>query len=156
MKPTSVQYLFAQDWPLKVWRTVIPLLCVAAVVTACEPTPTLFTEWESALWFGCALLLALPLGWFAAILVGWFVLGPLYYGRGLDNGAPFQPGDRVRILVGPHRDRIACVYARWQGDSVRVGLGEKEKEDWRDVFCSTQLLREESVEPVAAVDRPLA
>ena len=103
-----MQYFFARDWPLKIWLTVFPLLCGAAVVRACEPTPTLLREWRAILWLVGAVLLALPIGWFSAILVGVLVLGPLYYDRGLKNGAPFCPGDRVRILIGPRCDRIGC------------------------------------------------
>ncbi|HEY4760490.1 MAG TPA: KOW motif-containing protein, partial [Thermoguttaceae bacterium] len=81
-----------------------------------------------------------------ALLCGWFILSPIYYDRGLKNGAPFREGDMVRILVGPHRDRIVKVYAMWQGNTVRVELGDKEKREFKDIFSPAQLLREENAE----------
>jgi hypothetical protein len=150
MKPTRVQNWFAQDWPLKIWLTVIPALTVAAAVWACGPSLAVLGDWTTAVRLAAVVILALPLGWFAAILVGWFVLGPLYYDQGLKNGAPFQPGDRVRILIAPHRDRLARVYSLWQGACVRVELGEEEKETFQDIFSPTQLLREPSPEPHCA------
>ncbi len=141
MKPTPLQYFFARDWPRKIWMVAAPLYIVFFIVRECHPTFSLFMDWQAVFWLFCVALLALPIGFFLAILMGWFILGPLYFDRGLKNGGPFRPGDRVRILTGPHRDRIVVVYSLWQGDSVRVELSEEEKKNYKDVFSPVQLLR---------------
>ena len=153
MKPSRLQKFVAQDWPIKIWLAVITALHVAVALWACGPSLTMLSDWSAVAWLGAVIILAVPVGWFSAILVGWFVLGPMYYGWGLKNGSPFHVGDRVRILVGPHRDCIARVYSLWQGDCVRVELGAEEKEVFHDIFSPTQLLREPNGEPVAAPDR---
>ena len=89
--------------------------------------------------FGCFLGLLL------AILLGWFVLGPLYYSQVERNGGPFKVGDEVLILTGPFRDRVARVYSPWQGDRVRVDLGEEAKQRFRDIFSQTQLLNTQTI-----------
>ena len=63
------------------------------------------------------------------------------------NGAPFHAGDWVRILHGQHQSQIVRVYEVWiDRDQVRVELGEKEKEDVRDVFSFLQVRRIERSE----------
>ncbi len=147
MKPSRMQYWFAQGWPGRTWFTVIPLLLVLAAVRACEPTPALLLNWRCLLQFVGLVLLSLLLAFFSAILVGWPILGPIYYDRGLKNGAPFHEGDLVRISAGPHRDRIVGVCELWASrDQVRVELGEKEKEEVKDVLSFTQICREQDAE----------
>jgi hypothetical protein len=43
---------------------------------------------------------------------------------------------------------MARVYSDWRDDCVRVELGEREKENFEDIFDPIQLLRED-VEPNA-------
>lgn len=51
------------------------------------------------------------------------------------NGAPFREGDVVRILRGPHKQKVVPIYDVWiERDQVRVNLGEKEKNEMSDVF----------------------
>lgn len=51
------------------------------------------------------------------------------------HGAPFQPGDFVRILRGAHRNKEVRVYDVWpERYQIRVELGEKEKAEVTDVF----------------------
>jgi hypothetical protein len=58
------------------------------------------------------------------------------------HGAPFHPGDSVRILRRPHRNEICRIYAVWEErDEVRVELGEKEKKEVTDVFSFLQVRR---------------
>ena len=59
------------------------------------------------------------------------------------NGQPFREGDWVRILVGPHRDRVVRVYQVWkERDEVLVELGEQEAKDVKDVFWNVEVCRE--------------
>jgi len=91
-------------------------------------------------------VIALPIGFLLAIFPGWFIIGPLYAVRGQINGGPFKVGDTVQILAGPYKGRVTRVYSTWQGNSLRVELGEKEKEDYKDIFSPGELLREENTD----------
>ena len=77
-----------------------------------------------------------------AALLGPFILGPIYHYRGVLNGYPFQPGDRVQILVGANRDRIVQVVEvwDWRGD-LRVNLGEFATPRARTFFQFTQVIK---------------
>ena len=58
------------------------------------------------------------------------------------NGAPFHEGDMVRILTGPHRDRVCRIYALWsERGQVRVDLGESAAKDVTDVFSYVEICR---------------
>ena len=93
-----------------------------------------------SIWTVLAILPALPLG----ALFGMFILWPIIQiiCRSL-NGAPFHPGDMVRILAGKHRDRVVRVYEIWPSrGQVRVELGEQEEKAVKDVFMDIQVCRE--------------
>lgn len=143
MKAGFVHYFYAHDWPMKLWFIGIPLLFPLGVIFICKPTLALFSEWRYMLHFGIALIVSIPLGFFVGLIIGWPVLGSLYHDRCLKNGGPFHEGDIVRILVGPHKGRVVRVYSTWRWDTVRVELGDSEKETSRDIFSQTQLLRED-------------
>lgn len=58
------------------------------------------------------------------------------------NGAPFKAGDEVRILRGPHRDKITRVYETWDvRKELRVDLGEELKQSVKDVFNVEEVCR---------------
>ena len=141
-----MQIFFAQDWPLRIWLTVGSVAAFVASVRACDVSMTTFSAWQPALWVLVVAVVSPMLGYFAAILLGVFIFGPMYYSRGRINGAPFKERDVVQVLTGPHRGKITTVYAMWQGDSVRVRLGEMESKTFKDVFQTTQLLREPQAE----------
>ena len=148
-----MQYFFARHSPFKIWLTLGTLLCVAVAIAACEPTPATLMEPGAVLWLIGVALLSLPAGWLCALLAGAVVFGSIYQCRCSRYGPPFQPGDWVRILAGPHRDRVSRVYSLWQGDTVRVELGEKEKAEFKDIFSPVQLLKVQDVESESAADQ---
>jgi hypothetical protein len=79
----------------------------------------------------------------AAFVVSVFVLWP-FAGRlvGRFNGAPFEVGEVVCILVGSNRDRTVRVYAVWsERGQVRVELGDTEKATITDVFGYWEICR---------------
>ena len=148
MKPTRLHYFYAQKWPIWIWIICAPLLCVALMASALSP-PASFspTEPETRSYLFLLAIAAL-LGWAAGALVGKFVLGPIYFHRAQLNGAPFQPGDRVEILVGPNRGRIVQVLESWHWrGTAKVDLGEgaapirKNTFSSKDIFEETQLLK---------------
>lgn len=139
-----MQYIVAEGWLHRIWFTGIPLLCTLAAIGMLKPTPELLSDWRN-LFNIAVIVLAVPIiGYFSALLIGFFILGPILYSRGLKNGAPFHKGDLVRILVSPHRDRLVRVYEVWESrDQVRVELGAKEEEEVKDVFSFTQICKEQ-------------
>ena len=164
MKPTRAQYFFAGSRLLKVLLQVLFFLlfvgapvCFAYVVAGLlahvyQPLSDIWNLVRLAFFVIVALLLGVLLVLVAgSCLAGifWPILRPFFEARDVKNGAPFRVGDRVRILAGRHKDRVVRVYSDWRYDSVRVELGEKEKEKFTDIFSSLQLLRED-VEPDAA------
>jgi hypothetical protein len=146
MKPSRIHYFFAEEWPARLWLMTGPVLEGLFALRACHPTLALLGDWSSIpRWVGISVL-GLLLAFFAPILLGWFVIAPLYYIRSVDNGEPFREGDLVHILVGHHRDRVVRVLetqdiAPWAGaHRVRVDLGTSVGKDGEDVFRSYQIL----------------
>lgn len=60
------------------------------------------TNWDNIFPFAAVVVLSFLSGWFASIIPGWFIFGPLLYSQGIANGGPFVPGDTVRIIAGKH------------------------------------------------------
>lgn len=58
------------------------------------------------------------------------------------HGTPFQPGDLVRVLRGPHKDKVLPVYDVWaERYQIRLELSAKEKMDFTDVFSFLSVQR---------------
>lgn len=98
------------------------------------------------LWSGLRVVFAMALAalaaMFSAFLLSLFILGPIYDSQGIANGAPYQPGDLVLLLVGPHQGKVLPVYQVWdQRSEVRVWIGEPEERRADDVFGYAQVLR---------------
>lgn len=145
MKPTRLHYFYAYKLPVWIWIIVVPQLCVVLMAKGLGPPPALCPPGTEAGSYLMLLGLAWLLGWAGSALVGPFVLGPIYFHRARLNGAPFQVGDPVRILVGPCRGRVVRVLASVDGRGmVTVYLGETvggKRKRRRDTFEETQLLR---------------
>lgn len=147
MQPSRVQYFYADHWPIRLWHGA----AIALSIIGWWHVGGWAALLDRTTWFLAipALVLFVALGHFTGLLVGWPILGALYYGRMLENGGPFKPGDPVRILSRPHRGRISRVYAAWQGDYVRVELGDGAKERFEDIFHPAELLRVQADVPLA-------
>ncbi len=149
MKASAIHYFFAQEWPAKIWLTAFLVLFPLGTAYMCWSLVAFSAVWTDWLIFFGSLLIAVPLGWFVGILIGWPVLGPLYYDRGPRNGEPFHQGEAVQILTGRYRDRVVRVIDAYDTENcagahrVRVELGER-VETGQDVFASYQVLRASS------------
>ncbi len=159
MKPSRLHYFVAGDWPSKIWTTVFSVGFACFAASSCWQLLILPTRWTDLLFvFGYLVIFAL-LGYLVSILVGWPILGPMYYDRSVKNGEPFQTGDTVQVLVGPHRDRIVRVVkvfdiAAWAGaHRIEVDLGADGNQD-DIVFRATQVLRVESAQHAEASKEP--
>jgi len=143
VKPSFVQYLFAKNWPAKIYISVAALSSVWAVFALCQPVGEMFTNWQTAVIFVVSIIAAPVLGFCVALGFGYLILRPIYYFRAKLNGAPFHVGDRVRILVGPYRDRVAEIYAVWsERGQVGVEPGEPRIAEGGEVYQFTQICRE--------------
>ena len=147
VQPSRVHYFYADCWPSRLWFGAFVPLSIVGWWNVCGLEWSTLLDATTLLLAIVTLVLCVALGQFIGVLVGFFVLGPLYYGRMLKNGGPFQPGDTVQILRRSHRGRIARVYSAWQGDSVRVDLGDPDNEEFTDVFGPVELLRVEEDPP---------
>jgi hypothetical protein len=77
----------------------------------------------------------------------WPLWIPLYRLATKRHGAPFKPGDVVRVLRGPHHGKVLNVYEVWnERDQVRLDLGETEKKNVTDVFTVLSVQRVEKSE----------
>jgi hypothetical protein len=141
MRPTRVQRLFAQDWPMRLTLSAgaLGMMAWAAPALLAALQPSFF----SIAYFVFLMVVAALIGLIVASLAGGiFFLRPLYHWRGIKNGAPYQVGDEVLILAGFHRNRVARVYELWpERQQVRVDLGEKERRDVTDVFSYVEICR---------------
>ncbi len=147
-QPTKTQMFFARDWPKRIWFVLVPLPCVVLAVSAVGPTAASFSVfWGAWVWLAAVICGSVSFGLCAATVLGWLILGPIYHVREIGNGGPFKPGDVVRVLTGPNRGRITRVRSGWQGNLLRVDLGQQAEEEFRDIFAPTALLREEDAEP---------
>src|SRR5262245_2694457 len=108
-----MQYIFAKDWPMKAYFALAASLGISIVVAVCQPSTAMFRDWQFALLFLVSIIVAPVLAFFLSLPCAFMFLGPVYFLRAKLNGAPFQVGDRVRILVGPHRDRVVQIYDVW-------------------------------------------
>jgi hypothetical protein len=88
-------------------------------------------------------ILAISVAYGLGALLGVLILGRLFYPvvRWL-AGAPFAVGDRVMILRGPRKRKIAEVYELWDSrGEVRLRLSDEECLAVADVFSCYEVMR---------------
>ena len=141
MQPTKAQRFYASAWPEFIGFNGIALIVVILCLRSTGFRPSLLLEWPTNIWFVVVTLISALLGIFLAAIPGMLLMGPLFYHRSVVNGAPFEVGDRVQIIGGKYDGTVTHIYSTWQGNAVRVDLGEQAKTSYRDVFGPTQLLR---------------
>jgi hypothetical protein len=144
MKPTRLHYFFAREWPPLLAGVVVCLRFFTWIVGPSIYRIVVLRDWGQLPWLAVYLFIAVPSAPCIALLFMAFILGPIYHWRAAKfNGAPFRPGDRVRILVGPHRDRVTRVRSLARYDLLCVELGEEKGAPIERAFTDVQLLREE-------------
>lgn len=142
--PTRLQVFYASSWPMRLWYFGISSLLVSVSIAAGWAGPWPWQDANNLFVFGVVIVLSWALGMLLAAFPGGLLMGPLLHSRGIENGGPFEVGDRVQILWGPYRGNLATVdeVAQHGGLCVKV-LGEgKECQRW--VCSAEQLLRESS------------
>lgn len=125
------------------------------VLTESQPSVALFHDWKYSLLFVTSVLLMPLFSCALAGIPGPLILGPIFHLGAKLNGAPYQVGDPVRILVGPHRNRLTRIYEVWkERRQVRVELDQQARESVKDVFEFTQVCREDAAVNPPAQLRP--
>jgi hypothetical protein len=145
MRPTKFQYFVAQHWPRNYLLGGVTSLLVFVVVEQCNVPAAIFGGWRDLPWLIVVLVLVIPTCYFCAVLGTGFLLSPFYGWWERCNGAPFQPGDYVRILVGPHRDRVCRVVGNYLWNCVQVDFEAAESKNFQNVFMPYEVLREDPV-----------
>ena len=129
MKPFKIQYVLAHGIKLSTFGG--GLLLAAFVGWSCG---------AFSFWAVLAILASLPLG---AIFGMFFFMPLINIICFFLNGGLFHKGDSVRILVGPHKNKVTQIYEVWNSrGQVRVDLGEETAKKVKDVFDDIQVCRE--------------
>lgn len=143
IKPTILQRFFAWWWcPCRFGLGFFRCLGLCWRLRSADP---LLPCSQYVLLFLLAIVVAPALLFLVGILVSFPIIGSIYYARELANGGPFKVGDRVYIIAGRHKGKVTRVYSMWQGGTVRLELGEKEKETFKDIFGGNEVLRADDV-----------
>ena len=143
MKPNRLQYVLARGFILSTRGSALGL--VGFVSWQLLPALSLIPQLPFSFWlcFLLAIVITLPLGW---ILGGMLIWPWVAVAASKLNGAPFREGERVRVLIAPHRDRVLEVYAVWQDrHQVRAWLDEQHNNDVTDVFSYHEVCREPDI-----------
>ena len=153
--PTRQQIFWAGNWPVTIWfvgaTSLVTFLIIASAISCADMDLSdmdlsVLLDWPANLVVIGCLVAVVFWSFLVAIVIGSPVLGLVFHWREEKNGGPFEVGDTVQIIVGPHKGRISKVYEIWQGGNLRIVLGDEEEESFRDIFGPTQLLREDDVE----------
>ena len=155
MKTPSYQYILATGWLPVCWQWIWAISAVCMTMKITKASLDSMTEWDHLFPVAAVVVLSFLSGWFASVIPGWFVFGPLLYTQGIENGGPFVPGDTVRIIAGKHRGTVSRVYGTGQHETVRVELGKDAKEQYADFFSAYELVREKGDEQNAEPELPV-
>lgn len=141
MKPSLSQRFFASKWVWILWFSFTSLGTAAYCLNVAEFQIEYLRDWSMTGTYLLISLTAAPLGLALGIFPGGMVLGILLHFRSMMNGGPFKPGDTIQVIGGIFDGRVTKVYSGWQGNSVRVELGEDAKREFKDVFSPHQLIK---------------
>ncbi|MGZ7078834.1 MAG: hypothetical protein ACXVJT_05410 [Thermoanaerobaculia bacterium] len=137
---SPVRWFIAENWPLRIWMVGAAVVWVQYLRWAVNPSRELFGDWRFFLSFAAITIASFGVAILSACLLAALLLGPFYRFQAHLNGAPFEPGDEVRILSGKERGRVTRVYSLWQGGTVRVEISESAKSSFKDIYGGHQLL----------------
>ena len=139
MKPNWLRHALAHGFALSTCGSAVLLASLAGWQLL--PPASLLRDLPLAFWlyFFCAIVVTLPLGWFLGGLIVWPFVGVF---TGKLNGAPFRSGEFVHVLSGAHRDRVLEVYAVWhERHQVQAWIDEQHRKEVTDVFSYHEVCR---------------
>jgi hypothetical protein len=141
MKINLIQYLFAYDVPGKLCYAGFPIAVALYSFNTAKVSFNMLADLRTLGLMFLLLISSILMGLLIGALFICFILSPLYRAIERMNGGPFNPGDKVYVICGPHKGRILDVYSHWQGLAVRIALGEEAKKNFNDVCFSLRLLK---------------
>lgn len=148
MKPSRIQYFFAKDGPTKVYFWIAIVLGLWVALKLWQPGKDMLDDWVAMVCFAATLVLVPALAFYFSITVYAIFLLPFYLIRGRLNGAPYQVGDYVQILVGIYRDRVGEIYeVRNERAAVFVRGHLDDGSAFDKVFSNTQVCRVSRSQP---------
>lgn len=114
MKPTRFQYFVAGRGLERLWFH--SWAAGAAVWGGLKTLPVLSAPvyWLDVVYFILFIVLLWLIGWSVSVIVGWPVLGMFWIERAKLNGCPFEPGDKVLVLCGPHRNEVGVIVRSFE------------------------------------------
>lgn len=136
------QRFFASGWLLRIWLGAFSLSLPLAGLSELNLRAVFAAGWHAWLPLVGASLLFEVVGLLLGVILACVVLAPLYRLRTPLNGGPFAVREMVVVLGGEYRGRHGRVYALWQGETVRVELGDEERASFRDIVGQHQLLQQ--------------
>jgi|GEM_PF-1736586 len=151
--PTILQRFFAGPWPGRIWLggwsigLPVALLCSADIRWS-RVRWSQIDVWPDIAYFILVSLILAVVGFLCGLVAGSFVFPIILYVRTRMNGGPFNPGDRVYIIHGPHAGTISTVTDQWEHGRLRVDLGPQALKDYTDGFYSYEVLRVRTPPPI--------
>ena len=117
--------------------SVVSIACAGLLAKPVEPLALL------------EVILAVAAAYGLGALLGVIVLGRLFYPLVSKlAGAPFSVGDRVIILRGRRKRRVAEIYEIWDSrGQVRLRLSDDEREAVADVFSYYEVMKTKEPNP---------
>ena len=137
----ALQRVIADEWPSKVWFVSAIAAGAWFTIAAFDPTLSDILSWRFLVLFVPTSVAVLIVALGLSLIFGSVLVYPVYALQARLNGAPFAVGDRVRVISRRERGRISQVYSAWQGNTVRIDLGEEAREKFDDIFGWHQIER---------------
>jgi len=139
----------ANNWPFRLWFALVVVAWARVFSQLCQPGLIPPSDWRSLLILLLLAAATLAVALLSGGILSSVLLAPIYLFQATINGAPFEPGDQVRILSGRRRGRVTRIYSKWQGGSYRVEIDETAKASDKDIYGGYELLRLPSAEQIA-------
>jgi len=132
MRPAAWRYLFAHVFAIVTCTSAVLVACFGGLIALIPlaEQPSL----GAVIRVPFVVTVAAALGWMFGFLALAFIGPAIYHFVLWINCRPYQAGDCVQVLAGPHRGRVARIYEIWEErGQYRVELGEQAARDIEDV-----------------------
>lgn len=136
-KPPPIHFFLAHGFQLSAG---IGVLCVASSLFIFCSLANVWSTQATTHWsIIVACLASFPLGWLLGAILLWPIVALV--ARKL-NGAPYNKGDLVYILIGEKKHTISRIYEVWnERHQVRVDLGDSARQNINDVYSYHEICR---------------
>lgn len=126
---------------MRLWCVSVALSAVALALDAAGFQIELLTDAGMVLHYAYVCITAGLFGFVLALFPGGFFIAALEHWRTRVNGGPFQIGDTVQIIGGPHAGKHSIITHFGQGTVVKLDLGDEVRKTYSDYFSTVQIMR---------------